>query len=87
MRKCAICGREVEYIHIHHCFEGISLRRISDKYGAVIAVCPACHRDIHDHPRKYLWLKEKTQREVMRAQNWTIDDWHKHFGKSYLEEL
>ena len=82
---CSLCGRW-DYLQLHHVFEGQSLRRISDKYGATMHICPACHRNIHAHPLDYLWLKKESQLEVMERLHWTIEDWHRHFGKSYLEE-
>ena len=82
---CEICGRW-DYLQKHHIFEGVSLRRKSEKYKATIRICYKCHEDIHKHPRKYLSLKENAQREIMQRHGWAMEDWHREFGKNYLEE-
>ena len=83
--RCDLCGKW-DYLDRHHIFEGQGLRRQSEKYGCVIRVCRACHNKIHHHPLDYIWLKRESQLEAMQRLNWTIDDWHRYFGKSYLEE-
>lgn len=82
---CQICGKW-EYLDKHHIFEGQGLRRQSEKYGCTILCCRRCHNDIHKHPRDYIYLKRESQLATMERLGWTIDDWHKHFGKSYLED-
>lgn len=83
-RPCDICGRW-DYLDTHHIFEG-SLRRKSTKYGLVIRICRKCHDDIHNHPLDHLDLKRESQKECMERMHWTIEDWHKQMGKSYLED-
>ena len=81
---CRICGLETNCDR-HHVFGG-SLRKKSEKYKdyCVITVCRACHNDIHAHPARYLELKRKTQQRAMHGLGWTIEDWHREFGKSYI---
>ena len=83
--RCDLCGKW-DYLDRHHIFEGQGLRRQSEKYGCVTNVCRRCHNDIHHHPLDNIWLKRESQLEAMQRLNWTIDDWHRHFGKSYLED-
>lgn len=83
--QCDLCGRW-GYLDTHHIFEGQALRRKSEKYGLKVRICRACHEDIHRHPLDYIWLKRESQLEAMQRLHWTIEDWHREFGKSYLEE-
>lgn len=79
---CEICGEYAE-CEVHHVFEGTA-RKMSDKYGAVVKICRRCHSDIHSRPSKYEWLKGQTQKKVMEAQNWDMDEWFNHFHKNYI---
>ena len=83
---CAMCGRW-DYLDTHHIFEG-SLRKKSEKYKdyCTIRICRTCHNKIHSRPADYLWLKQKTQYIAMYYLGWTIEDWHREFGKSYIQE-
>lgn len=81
--RCSVCGR-YSSLDVHHLINGSAKRKKSDEYGLVIEVCRACHRDIHDHPAKYLWLKQKAQEKVMTEQGWSVEDFIREFGKSYL---
>ena len=82
--KCEICG-EVTPCEVHHVMGGTA-RQISDKYGAVVHCCRACHSKIHHNPAEYSWLKAETQKRVMQEQGWTLEDWMKHFYKNYMED-
>lgn len=82
---CELCGRW-EYLQTHHIFEGYFLRRQSEKYRLTKRICRFCHEDIHKHPLKYIDLKADTQRDLMQKLGWTMDDWHREFGKNYLED-
>lgn len=81
---CELCGRWGD-LQTHHVFGGTA-RQMSDEYGATVNICFDCHRDIHMNPKKYKWLKEKTQRELMARYEWNMDDWMCVFMKNYLEE-
>ena len=39
---CYVCGR-VCSTHLHHIFFGVKQRRISDKEGLTVYLCPDCH--------------------------------------------
>lgn len=83
--ECFLCARNgdtsVKYCHKHHIFEGKN-RKVSDLYGFYIAVCPKHHRDIHDHPKEYLWLKKITQKEYERDH--TREEFMRIIGRNYL---
>lgn len=81
---CRICGLETDCDR-HHILGG-SLRKKSEKYKqyCVIRVCRTCHNKIHAHPAEYIYLKREAQQRLMDGLEWTIEDWHREFGKSYL---
>lgn len=83
---CYLCKLETQCDR-HHVLGG-PLRKKSEKYKqyCVIRVCRKCHNKIHAHPADYIYLKREAQQRTMDGLGWTIEDWHKHFGKSYLEE-
>lgn len=83
-RPCELCEKW-DYLDRHHIFEG-SLRKKSEKYNCVINICRECHDKIHRHPLDYLQIKRESQKELMEQMHWTMDDWHREFGKNYLEE-
>ncbi len=83
--QCELCGMWGD-LDVHHIF-GAALRKKSTKYGLTVRICRSCHDDLHHHhPKKYIRLKRDAQKELMERMHWTIDDWHREFGKSYLEE-
>ncbi len=82
--ECRLCGY-IGLVETHHVFMG-SYRRLSDKYGATVTLCPYCHRYIHsgtgtDARRE---LQRTVQHEVMQTQGWTLDEWLKIFQKSWI---
>jgi hypothetical protein len=42
---CYLCGK-YGHMEVHHIFGG-SVRQISDKYGLIVHLCPACHGKLH----------------------------------------
>jgi hypothetical protein len=70
---------------------GGPLRDKSEKYGLVVLLCGnRCHRcgevAAHQDPFTQLYLKQWAQRKAMKENGWTMDDWHREFGKSYIGE-
>lgn len=91
MKQCFLCGLHI-HTETHHIFFGRANRKLSDKYGLVVNLCPECHRTgkhaVHgaygaDNKQK---LFEYGQRKFMREQNASIADFVKIFGKNYLDE-
>lgn len=89
-RKCHICGRNGwgDPLEIHHVFGG-SLRSKSEKYGLVVYLCGnRCHRSgphaVHRDGDEMRALRKWGQEKAMEAQGWTVDDFIREFGKSYL---
>lgn len=83
---CLICGKHCN-TERHHIFGG-ARRKKSEKYGLVVDLCHDCHNeppngahfnaDVMDELHKY------GQRKAMEEQGWTIPDFIREFGKSYL---
>lgn len=55
---------------------------MADRYDLTVYLCPDCHRELHDHGRGDLMLKQLAQKH--------FEDQHGHekymeiFGKNYL---
>lgn len=80
---CEVC-QQYALTQIHHVFQGRGRRNIPE--NPVIEVCSKCHRNIHEHPADYMWLKKKYQSEVMRENGWTVEQFIEKFGRNYLED-
>jgi hypothetical protein len=81
--ECWLCGR-YGVTHMHHLLSGTANRKLSEKYGLVVNVCPDCHRRIHEDPELNRYTKEFAQKRWKQEQNGTDEDFIRVFGKSYL---
>lgn len=88
--KCFICGRyETEYnpLEVHHIFGGAN-RKLSEKYGLTVLLCHNCHNEppdgVHFNPEIMQNLHEVGQRAAMLLYDWSVEDFRKIFGKSYI---
>lgn len=81
--ECYICKRGGQLAR-HHVFNNNPNRRLSEKYGAWVYLCPECHREIHADITARLDLKQEAQKAVMEAEGWTVEDFRSVFGKNYL---
>lgn len=43
METCFICGANY-HTEKHHCIHGTANRKVAEKYGLVVGLCPYCHR-------------------------------------------
>lgn len=91
-QRCFLCGRNGngDALEIHHVFPG-SLRDKSERYGLVVPLCGRrCHRvgpkSAHKCRETALMLKQWAQRKAMEENGWSMEDWHREFGKSYIDE-
>ena len=91
-QRCFLCGRNGvrDPLEEHHIFPG-SLRDKSEQYGLVVLLCGSrCHRNgkksAHKCRDTQLMLKEWAQRKAMEENGWSMEDWHREFGKSYIDE-
>jgi hypothetical protein len=83
--KCYMCGR-VNMLEKHHVFGGNPNRKISDKYGLVVALCSTCHRDgftgVHASKARRLELQRAIQTEFEKV--YSREEFEKIFGRNYL---
>ena len=89
-RRCWLCGRNGsnDPLDRHHIFGG-SNRKKSERYGLVVDLCHnSCHifgrNAAHQNPVTMQELHEYGQRKAMAEQGWTVEDFRRVFGKSYI---
>ena len=67
---------------------GNKQRNISEKYGAVMLLCPDCHTEskasVHKNRVIRLWTQEEMQKKLMQENGWTVEEFIKIFGRNYL---
>lgn len=86
-RQCLVC-RNLHNLHRHHFFGGYANRKISEKYGAWGYFC-ATHHNMsnysvhHDSDLRLRWQKI-AQTELQKQREWSVEDFRKAFGKSYI---
>lgn len=77
---CFVCGKEAQ--QWHHVMNK-SDRKKSEKYGLMIPVCAKCHAKIHDTNEELnKQIKKIAQADFMMT--YTLGDWLRIFGKSYI---
>lgn len=82
--ECELTG-EYGWLEPHHIFNGEAyLRVLSEKYGAVVYIIHSHHEYIHKNASYRKKLKVGYQRKIMHDQGWSIDQFIKVFGKSYI---
>jgi sulfur relay (sulfurtransferase) complex TusBCD TusD component (DsrE family) len=83
--RCYLCGEAADWrgMHEHHVF-GRANRKISEKYGLKVRVCANCHDRVHADSEERESLQAKLQTIAMKVYNWTVEDFRKIFGKSYV---
>lgn len=83
--RCYVCGSTVG-LEVHHIYYGNPLRKISDKHGFKLSLCPKCHRDtkvgVHGNRELDLKLKRDCQRKY--EEKHSREDFIKIIGRSYL---
>ena len=84
--ECFLCGRWAA-LERHHVYNG-PFRKKSEKYGAIVGLCHACHNEppdgVHFDQTTDDMLKALFQRRIMEEQKWTVSDFIREFGKNYL---
>jgi len=84
-KNCLICGTGVT--EEHHVFFGTANRKMSDKYGLIVYLCPEHHRGqqgVHHNRHFDLMLKKEAQL-VFEEDVGSRLEFMKIFGRSYLE--
>jgi hypothetical protein len=88
--KCYLCGMPENGDHLdwHHVFEG-SRRQLSEKYGLKVKLHHRqCHQEgpraVHRNAETMKRMKATCQKAAMDYYGWSVEEWIKIFGKSYL---
>jgi hypothetical protein len=83
--KCFICHSE-RNLEVHHCFFGSANRKLSDKYGMTVPLCPDCHRGtngVHNNYQLNLYIKRYAQLEFEK--HFSYEKFMEVFGKNYRD--
>lgn len=87
--KCFLCGRnaQADYwgLDEHHVYGGHN-RKLSEEYGLKVYLCHhSCHLfGVHKNAELSRALKAKVQKIAMALYGWSVEDFRRIFGKSYL---
>lgn len=84
--RCFRCGRTSD-LERHHCICGNGRRRLSEKYGLWVYLCPDHHtmsRDAVHRDREYDLLLRGLAQELWEHKYGTRDEFIKEFGRSWL---
>lgn len=83
-KRCFACG--TPYVEEHHIFFGTANRRLSEKYGLKIWLCPKHHRTgpVAPHRNREVDLEYKQIAQEVFERDHTREEFIKIFGKSYL---
>ena len=86
-KKCFVCGSN-QWLEEHHVFNGNPNRKLSEKYGLKVWLCHYCHNEppdgIHHNAENNRLLKATAQEKAMQHYGWSIADFRKIIGKSYV---
>ena len=90
--RCYLCGMGTyfEPLDEHHVFGGTANRKLSEKYGLKVYLHHSrCHifnpkTAVHQNAKINNALKAKVQEIAMEHYGWTVEEFIKIFGKSYL---
>ena len=85
MSSCVNCGKYGT--EVHHIFYGTGQRKISEKLGFKVRLCPSCHRGqpqgVHGGNRE-LDLKLKREFQTRYELTHTREEFIKLIGRNYL---
>ena len=85
--RCFLCGRRDQKIDRHEVFPG-PLRTKCKNLGIWVCLCRSCHQGsngVHRNREKAMYLKKAAQNRAMDYYGWSLEDWHREFGKSFIE--
>ena len=86
-KECGVCG-STGALHRHHIYPGLGRREMSEHFGLWVWLCPYHHnmstQGVHSDKSLDLKLKRWGQRKFEETH--TRAEWHRYFGRSYLEE-
>ena len=85
-KVCYVCGSEYA-LERHHCIHGTAGRKLADKYGLTVWLCPTCHRSsvgVHGRDGAELDKYLKQQAQMAFKSKYGDQKWLQIFGKNYL---
>ena len=86
-KECYITG-STDNLHEHHIIYGNGFRKLSEKYGLKVWLRADWHNmadyGVHFDKNLDLELKQMAQRKAMKHYGWTVEQFIKIFGKSYI---
>lgn len=81
-RQCFVCGSP--YVEEHHVIHGVANRKLSEKYGLKVWLCPLHHRDSKYGVHFDKEFDEELKKFAQTKFEETYDmDFREVFGKSY----
>lgn len=81
--NCYICGDT--NTEEHHVMFGTANRKISDKYGLTVRLCPLHHRgNVSPHHNRELDLILKEIAQTKFETKYSHEKWMELFGRNYL---
>lgn len=87
VKECYLTGTTIN-LHEHHIFFGRGLRKLSEKYGLKIWLKAELHnmsdQGVHFNKELDLSIKQMAQKKAMEHYGWTVEEFIKIFGKSYI---
>ena len=85
-KECYLCGSTP--VERHHCIHGTAGRKLADKYGLTVWLCPFHHRDqkhgVHGNAALDRWFKELAQNCVEIV--YGHEKWMQVIGRDYLHK-
>lgn len=83
IKTCYLCG-ERGLMEAHHCIHGTANRRLADKDGLIVNLCPECHRKLHDKGVMDDHLKAIAENAWLRYNRATVEEFIARYGRSYI---
>ena len=82
--ECFLCGGRAS--EEHHCIYGTANRKLSEKYGLKVYLCPDCHRtgNIAVHKNYFMDLKLKQMAQKKFEERYGHNKFMEVFKKNYL---
>lgn len=83
-KKCALCETELR-LEKHHVMHGTANRRLAEKYGLWIWLCPEHHRgQMSPHHNANIDQAFKMAAQKAFEEYYSHEEWMEAFGRNYL---
>lgn len=84
---CSFLSGKCGWLEVHHVYGG-TMRSLSEKYGLCVYLTHEEHNEapdgVHYNMANADALRAKVQKIAMEHYGWTVEDWLKIFGRSWL---